>query len=430
MDNKKCKKEDANFAFQKTQGEFHRLVKIKEEEEPTDISTGSQVGHGNHCPGSEQAGCPNWRGTYGSSNRNSPEICPTPRYLQNRPEEAFPAADKHIKEENLNIVVVDIGPEIQRETERSVRVKEEAVPADISPVHLNTRRSSLRNPYKKWWSPARSSRASAHKMDLSKKKIYSEYLMNPQFLKEFIDMYRSFPCLWNVKISDYSNKQKRLKAYESMVGLCRSVCPSANIQFVKHKIANLRTVFKKEFNKVQVSKKTATSAEDVYVPRLWYFDLLKFTIGQDAPQEGSSNSGESQECRQEEEPVDETMEILEDSTNVSQVTSNSQSEDVDYDPQEDVPFIRKRKKGKLYNDDDLSNELLSQAAAILAKNNDEYDAFGITVASKLRRMEEKQRLVAEVLIMDVLYKGMLNQLSEESYIADYPIHYYSSNAMS
>ncbi|XP_071986470.1 uncharacterized protein [Engystomops pustulosus] len=389
MEGKKCKTEDASLTeLQKTQGEFPRLVKIKEEEEPTDIST--------DC----------------SSNRNSPERCPTPRYSQSRPE-AVLTADKHIKEENLNIVVVDIGPEIPRENGRGVRIKEEQIAADISPIHLNTRRSSLRNPYKKWWSPAKSSRAGAHK-----------------FLKEFIEMYRSFPCLWNVKISDYSNKQKRQKAYESMVALCRSVCPSANIQFVKHKIANLRTVFKKEFNKVQVSKTTATSDDEVYVPRLWYFDLLKFTIGQEFPKEGSSNSGESQECHQDEEPVDETMEILEDSTNVSQVTSNSQSEDVDYDPQEDVPFIRKRKKGKLYNDDDLSNELLSQAAAILSKNNDEYDAFGITVASKLRRMEEKQRLVAEVLIMDVLYKGMLNQLSEESYIADYPIHYYSSNAMS
>ncbi|KAM4032669.1 uncharacterized protein ACNLHF_019857 isoform 2-T2 [Anomaloglossus baeobatrachus] len=388
MDNKKCEKENSNLTFPKTQGEFLRLVKIKEEEEPTDIS----------------ADC--------FSNKNSSEKCPTPRLPQNRPDEVLPP-DKPIKEENLNIVVVDIGAEIQKGNVRSVKVKEEEIPADVSPVHLNTRRSSLRNSYKKWWSPAKSSRASAHK-----------------FLKEFIDMYRSFPCLWNVKISDYSNKQKRLKAYESMVSLCRSVCPSANIQFVKHKIANLRTVFKKEFNKVQVSRKTATSADDVYVPRLWYFDLLKFTIGQDSPMEGSSNSGESQECRQEEEPVEETMEILEDSTNVSQVTSNSQSEDVDYDPQEDMPFIRKRKKAKLYNDDDLSNELLSQAAAILSKNNDEYDAFGVTVASKLRRMEEKQRLVAEVLIMDVLYKGMLNQLSEESYIADYPIHYYSSNAMS
>ncbi|XP_066443214.1 uncharacterized protein [Eleutherodactylus coqui] len=420
MADKKCKEEGANYTFQKTQGEFHRLVKIKEEEEPTDIST--------DC----------------SSNRNSPERCPAARYAQSRTEEAF-TSDKPIKEENLNIVVVDIGPEIQRETERSVRIKEEEIPADISPVHLNTRRSSLRNPYKKWWSPARSSRASAHKEERRREEASVHTHFRPQqrraekqrcfedkeeFLKEFIDMYRSFPCLWNMKISDYSNKQKRLKAYESMVNLCRSVCPSANIQFVKHKIANLRTVFKKEFNKVQVSKKTATSADDVYVPRLWYFDLLKFTIGQDVPKEGSSNSGESQECRQEDEPVDESMEILEDSTNVSQVTSNSQSEDVDYDPQEDVPFIRKRKKGKMYNDDDLSNELLSQAAAILSKNNDEYDAFGITVASKLRRMEEKQRLVAEVLIMDVLYKGMLNQLSEESYIADYPIHYYSSNAMS
>ncbi|KAM3912758.1 uncharacterized protein RB166_018200 isoform 1-T2 [Leptodactylus fuscus] len=404
MEDTKPNKEEANLPLQQTQGEFLTLVKIKEEEEPTDIST--------DC----------------SSNRNSPERCPTPHCPQNQTEEPIPA-DKPIKEENLNIVVVDIGPEYKRVSESSVKIKEEEIPSDISPVHLNTRRSSLRNPYKKWWSPAKSNRAGAHKMDHSKKKTYSEYLMNPQFLKEFIDMYRSFPCLWNVKISDYSNKQKRLKAYESMVNLCRSVCPSANIQFVKHKIANLRTVFKKEFNKVQVSKKTATSDEDVYVPRLWYFDLLKFTIGQEFPKVGSSNS-ESQECRADEEPMDETMEILEDSTNVSQVTSNSQSEDVDYDPQEDVPFVRKRKKAKLYNEDDLSNELLSQAAAILSKNNDEYDAFGITVASKLRRMDEKQRLVAEVLIMDVLYKGMLNQLSEESYIADYPIHYYSSNAMS
>ncbi|KAM3912760.1 uncharacterized protein RB166_018200 isoform 2-T3 [Leptodactylus fuscus] len=387
MEDTKPNKEEANLPLQQTQGEFLTLVKIKEEEEPTDIST--------DC----------------SSNRNSPERCPTPHCPQNQTEEPIPA-DKPIKEENLNIVVVDIGPEYKRVSESSVKIKEEEIPSDISPVHLNTRRSSLRNPYKKWWSPAKSNRAGAHK-----------------FLKEFIDMYRSFPCLWNVKISDYSNKQKRLKAYESMVNLCRSVCPSANIQFVKHKIANLRTVFKKEFNKVQVSKKTATSDEDVYVPRLWYFDLLKFTIGQEFPKVGSSNS-ESQECRADEEPMDETMEILEDSTNVSQVTSNSQSEDVDYDPQEDVPFVRKRKKAKLYNEDDLSNELLSQAAAILSKNNDEYDAFGITVASKLRRMDEKQRLVAEVLIMDVLYKGMLNQLSEESYIADYPIHYYSSNAMS
>ncbi|XP_075070944.1 uncharacterized protein LOC142159944 [Mixophyes fleayi] len=404
MDGVKCKQENQNVMSHDIQGEVPVHVKIKEEEISTDISTD------------------------GSSNRNTPERYPSPRYSQDCTEEDV-KLDKHIKEEKLNIVIVDIGPENQRADERHVKIKEEDIPTDISPVHMNTRRSYLRNSYKKWWSPAKNNYVS-HKMDLAKKKMYSEYLMNPQFLKEFIDVYRSFPCLWNVKFSDYSNKQKRSKAYEKLVGLCKSVCPTANIQFVKHKIANLRTVFKKEFNKVQVSKKSAASVHDIYVPRLWYYDLLKFTIGQDIPRKSaSSSSQETQEARPEEEPSDEIIETLEESTNLSQVTSNSQSDDVDFEIQEVTP-MRKQKKRKIYKDDDLSNELLSQAAAILSKNNDEYDAFGITVASKLRRMDEKQRLIAEVLITDILYKGMLNQLNEETYVAEYSDQYYPTNSIS
>lgn len=170
----------------------------------------------------------------------------------------------------------------------------------------------------------------------------SEYIMNPEFLKEFIHMYHSVPCLWNVKFADYSNKQKRTKAYEQLVQLCRTVCPTANVQFVKHKIANLRTVFKKEFNKVQVSKRTAATPADVYVPRLWYFDLLKFTLTHDMPEDAASfglcdapsmvslpntpsmlkmpDTPEPQELQGEEEEVKVNPEILEESTNVSQVT--------------------------------------------------------------------------------------------------------------
>ncbi|XP_063775193.1 lysophospholipase-like protein 1 isoform X1 [Pseudophryne corroboree] len=405
MDKAKCKPERRNILSQEIQSDGKIRVKIKEEEVPTDISTD------------------------GSSNRNTPERYLSPQHSQDCTGEEL-RLDKHIKEENLNIVIVDIGPEIQREDEIRGKIKEEEIPTDIGPVHMNTRKGYLRNPYKKWWSPAKNNYAVSHKMDLSKKKMYSEYLMNPQFLKEFIDAYRSFPCLWNVKYSDYSNKQKRSKAYEKLVGLCKSVCPTANIQFVKHKIANLRTVFKKEFNKVQVSKKSAACVQDIYVPRLWYYDLLKFTIGQDLPRKSlSTSSQETHKARQEDEHADENLETLEESTNLSQVTSNSQSDDVDFEIQEVIP-MRKQKKRKMYKEDDLSNELLSQAAAILSKNDDEYDAFGITVASKLRRMEEKQRLIAEVLITDILYKGMLNQINEETYVAEYSDQYYPPNPIS
>ncbi|CAJ0946105.1 unnamed protein product [Ranitomeya imitator] len=52
---------------------------------------------------------------------------------------------------------------------------------------------------------------------------------------------------------------------------------------VRKKIQALRTVYKKELNKVEKSKKSGAGADDVYVPKLWYFDLLAFTRDQEIP---------------------------------------------------------------------------------------------------------------------------------------------------
>ena len=37
---------------------------------------------------------------------------------------------------------------------------------------------------------------------------------NKDFLIEFIELYRSYPCLWKVKSQDYSNKLKKNQAYD------------------------------------------------------------------------------------------------------------------------------------------------------------------------------------------------------------------------
>lgn len=403
------------------------VVKIKEEEIPADISMD---------------------GVSLRSTRDKGTSC---RY---EPEYRDDDIQHPVKEENLNIVVVDIGPENARANEMGMRMDDMEMHPDVRSPYSKPRKGYMRKPYKKWWSPVKNHGA-VHKMKYVRKRLPSEYIMNPEFLKEFINMYRSFPCLWNVKFADYSNKQKRMKAYEQLVQLCRTVCPTANVQFVKHKIANLRTVFKKEFNKVQVSKRTAASAADVYVPRLWYFDLLKFTLSQDLPEDGGTVSApdtpsmvglpstpsalkmpdtpEPQEPLMEEE-VKVNHEILEESTNVSQVTSNSQSDDVEFEIHDEImASIRRQRKRKMYNntsEEELGERLLTQAAALLTKNNDEFDAFGFMVSSKLRRMDEQQRLLAEVLIMEVLYKGMLGQLTEDSLVCQYPAQFYQNQPSS
>ena len=40
---------------------------------------------------------------------------------------------------------------------------------------------------------------------------------NKDFLVEFIELYRSYPCLWKVKSQDYSNKLKKKQAYVVLV---------------------------------------------------------------------------------------------------------------------------------------------------------------------------------------------------------------------
>lgn len=103
---------------------------------------------------------------------------------------------------------------------------------------------------------------------------------NPEFLQRFIESYRQMPCLWKVKSKEYSDRNKKHEALSKLSELCKEVCPNPNIQYVRNKISNLRTVFKKELNKVRASQKSGAGTADVYVPRLWYYESLSFLTEQ------------------------------------------------------------------------------------------------------------------------------------------------------
>lgn len=103
---------------------------------------------------------------------------------------------------------------------------------------------------------------------------------SPEFLAQFIDLYKQMPCLWKVKSKEYSNRNKRQEALNKLVELCKPICSSADLNYVRNKIANLRTVFKRELNKIHDSQRSGVGADDVYVPRLWYFESLRFLTEQ------------------------------------------------------------------------------------------------------------------------------------------------------
>ena len=106
-------------------------------------------------------------------------------------------------------------------------------------------------------------------------------------LLEFIECYRSETCLWKTKSKDYHNRDKKNAAYKRLVDKYRTIDRSADKNVVIKKINNLRTTYKRELNKMKKSGESGSG--EIYTPRLWYFDSLRFLYEHEIPTPSTSN---------------------------------------------------------------------------------------------------------------------------------------------
>lgn len=104
-----------------------------------------------------------------------------------------------------------------------------------------------------------------------------------EVIEQFIEIYRSEPCIWNVKSSEYSHRPQKEAAYAKLLEHLKQIEPGATRETVLKKINTLRSNFRKELRKVKASKKTGSAADDTYKPTLWYYDLLTFLDDQCTP---------------------------------------------------------------------------------------------------------------------------------------------------
>ncbi|KOB52207.1 Uncharacterized protein OBRU01_26325 [Operophtera brumata] len=226
----------------------------------------------------------------------------------------------------------------------------------------------------------------------------------PQFIKSFIELYRSFPCLWKVKDDSYHNRR-----------LNQTTVPSATIDTVKRKINNLKSSFRKELKKVK-NQKSGSSADEVYTSSLWYFDLLMFTEDQETPRNsiGSDSIIDENETNENETFYEDDTQIPSPSTTNSSsqllLPPNSpQPSDITIQSRQSTPTVQSKSSSA----NKRKSVLLNKAYKDL-KEDDDYDGIELNVACKLRRMHEEQRLYAELLINKVLLYGMKQRLQEET----------------
>jgi len=126
-----------------------------------------------------------------------------------------------------------------------------------------------------------------------------------KFILECIEVYHSLPALWNVKSKDYSSRMKKKKEqYEHLLRKYTERFPDADKNQLIKKFNSLRTNFRNELKRIKDSEKSGTGADDVVEPTLWYFEEMKFLIGQEEPCTSLNTIQIWEEGEQESEEVD------------------------------------------------------------------------------------------------------------------------------
>lgn len=95
-----------------------------------------------------------------------------------------------------------------------------------------------------------------------------------RFIAEFIELYKSYPTLWNLKSPEYNDRDCKRDAYVKLVHKLQEIEPDCTKQDVIKKINSLRSAFRREYRKVRRMR----ACGKVYNPTLWYYDLISFTV--------------------------------------------------------------------------------------------------------------------------------------------------------
>lgn len=92
---------------------------------------------------------------------------------------------------------------------------------------------------------------------------------NAQTTIKFIEEFKSHECLWNAKHSSYKNKHMREAAYQKIV--VEMAIDGFNVAEVKNKMRNLKSTYYQEKKKIEKSKSSGSSGDNVYVPNIKWF---------------------------------------------------------------------------------------------------------------------------------------------------------------
>ncbi|XP_064619485.1 uncharacterized protein LOC135482929 [Lineus longissimus] len=217
-----------------------------------------------------------------------------------------------------------------------------------------------------------------------------------QFMLTCIELYRELPALWKVKSKEYSDRNKKDAAYQTLLEKYRKRYPKASRDDLTKKLNSLRTNYRKELNKVQQSSKSGAGTDEVYESTLWYFDAMDFLQDQETPSKSLSSIRIGAEAELSEEDEDDLVEV------------------VTKAPTTSVSKPNKRRKTTKTDNGDQREELLSLACKRLNQPDNENMPIAKAWASELSKMNPSPQLLAKKAINEILFEGQMGTLNRYS----------------
>ncbi|CAD1477185.1 unnamed protein product [Heterotrigona itama] len=266
------------------------------------------------------------------------------------------------------------------------------------------------------------------------------------FLAEFIHLYRSFPCLWQVRYKGYKDRLLRNRAYDALVQKLREVNPVADRETVIRKINTLRTAFRREYKKVQSSLKMVHNPRQRYRSSLWYYDILKFVAEQNeaGPLDEEKDVKNALLARPTDLSHEEMMSVQTDVDKIeppSPAPSPAASSAPAFQPiilETEGSYVRisnsasaeplVRRKSSCHQQQqesfpdrqskDSACELSPRQFASCVTGDDHFETFGRYVAGKLKKSMPRQSIIAEKVIAEVLSRANLGTLEETTSLTE------------
>ncbi|XP_067010255.2 uncharacterized protein [Anabrus simplex] len=235
-----------------------------------------------------------------------------------------------------------------------------------------------------------------------------------EFVKEFILLYRSLPCLYDTRDEFYLNKPVKQVAYEKLVRKVREIEPNATRDTVTKKINNLRSSYRKERKKVERSKKFSDVGE-IYKPSLWYYHLLDFLYEDGEPKDnfntssGGADGQEEDEIEVEEEKY--SMISLQDIPAFSEPAEESSLQAVSLAPPVSTAATPEAKRRKTDQPTESETVKLPPEARLSL-----YSTYGAYIAEELRNLPPDMAIYCQKLINDAIFEARCGTLSRYSKI--------------